>query len=103
MNAQAPTCVSLGYSGDEYCAACGALLAVGSALSNDMSNHASPVVGFGYEPTCTSPGFTGETYCSACGTFISGGTSIPELGHNWVYEYPVYRCTRCGQISKVLP
>ncbi len=103
MNYQAPTCVSPGYSGDAYCSACGALLAVGSALSTDMSNHASPVVGYGYEPTCTSPGFTGETYCAACGTFISGGTTIPELGHNWVYDFPVYRCTRCGQVSKVLP
>ena len=102
-NAQAPTCMSTGYSGDVCCASCGAYLSAGSTLPVDMNNHASPVSGGAYAPTCTTTGFTGETICAACGTFIAGGTTIPELGHSWVYEAPIYRCTRCGEISKMPP
>jgi hypothetical protein len=101
---QAPTCVSLGYSGDDYCAGCDTYLNSGFSLDIDPNNHESLYTGSGVAPTCTMEGYTAETLCAACGIFVSGGEYIPPTGHSWVaaldpFGNMSYTCTVCGEVS----
>ena len=103
-NALEATCGADGYTGDTYCADCGQLLAMGSAIpatgehTLDGTGHCT---GCDYyeapqacehshinyinrrEPTCGTDGYEGDMVCAVCGEALGNGNSIPATGeHN---------------------
>ena len=70
----APTCTEPGYTGDLYCAVCGAFLEKGEQISPE---HQDLELRNAKEPTCTTNGYSGDVYCSICGTFLEKGITVP--------------------------
>ncbi|MBQ9880887.1 MAG: leucine-rich repeat protein [Clostridia bacterium] len=100
-NASDPTCEANGYSGDTYCLACGAKIAVGApidALGHDFGEWTVTT-----EPDCAEKGVA-TRYCSRCDAFET--REVDELGHDYVpvvtaptcteQGYTTYTCSRCG-------
>ncbi len=102
-NEAAATCTENGYTGDEVCADCGAVISPG---------HVIPALGHtvvedpAVAATCTADGKTAGSHCSVCHETLVAQTKIPALGHDYSYaittpatctEHGVgtYTCSRC--------
>lgn len=102
-NEAAATCTEAGYSGDEVCADCGAVINPG---------HVIPALGHtvvedpAVAATCTADGKTAGSHCSVCSEVLVAQTKIPALGHDYSYAITkpatctehgmgVYTCSRC--------
>ena len=85
-NAKAATCTEAGYTGDEYCTVCNALVKAGEEIA--ATGHVNTEVKNAKEATCTEDGYTGDTYCKDCGEKVADGEVIAAEGHSWsVYKY----------------
>lgn len=109
-NTKAPTCGVEGYSGDTFCAGCGALLSSGDPVEA-TGNHSWGPAKVVKEATCSSTG-TAEYTCVECGTTMtedipqdpenhSGGMSVigyspaTESHNGWSGDTV---CNGCGEI-----
>ena len=105
------TCATDGYTGDECCSLCGAVINYGETVNAtgehsggvatciekaeckdchteygkvDSSNHTGDKeIRNVVEATCKKEGYTGDTYCKDCGKKIESGDSIAKTGHTW--------------------
>lgn len=75
---QAATCTDDGYTGDTYCADCGAKLVDGVVIP--ATGHAWGEWAEQTAPTCTEDGVEVRT-CVTCG--VAETSTIPALGHSW--------------------
>lgn len=103
-NEAAATCTEAGYSGDEVCADCGAVITPGHvipALGHTVVD--DPAVA----ATCTGDGKTAGSHCSVCNAVLTAQTTVPALGHNYTSEITTaatctqngvktYTCSRCS-------
>ena len=94
QNERAATCTAEGYTGDEVCTACGALLTQGQDI---------PSLGHTEQgknkrkPTCVGTGYSGDSYCSTCGEILAQGQSVPALGHKTqLWNEKAATCTAAG-------
>jgi len=79
VNASPSTCSKEGYSGDEVCQDCGAVVKTGQPLP--LADH-SPVTDPGYEATCTAPGLSEGSHCGICGTVLVEQVTLPVADHD---------------------
>ena len=106
QRAKSATCTEAGYTGDQICKDCGALLSTGSSIP--ATGHHGKLQG-AKSATCTEAGYTGDQVCEDCGALLTNGSAIPATGHSWgdwvVKEEPTEgtegtkasTCTRCGE------
>ena len=102
-DAKAATCTEAGYTGDEYCTACGKLVKAGTEIA--ATGHKNTEVKNKKEATCTEDGYTGDTYCKDCGAKVADGEAIKAEGHSWsVYKYDAdghwQLCSNCDATSE---
>ena len=89
-NAKDATCTEDGYSGDIYCADCGALLESGTTIPATGHDYVAVVTA----PTCTEQGYTTHT-CSRCGdSYVD--SYVDALGHTWG-EWIVTKAATCTE------
>ena len=104
------TCGKDGYTGDDYCTACGRTLSEGSVIPATGA-HDYSAIHKTVQPTCTKNGYT-VYKCANCGTVNPTHKEIvPALGHDYSVEhekvdptctedgYIVYECSRCGEVD----
>ena len=72
------TCSEPGYSGDEICNLCGAVVKKGDVIPT--TGHKVEVTG-AVAATCTEDGQTGTGVCEVCGARIFSNELIPAEGH----------------------
>ena len=99
------TCTEPGYTGNQVCKDCGAVLSTGSTIP--ATGHHGQTQG-AKSATCTEAGYTGNQVCTVCGEILEAGSTIPATGHSWsdwvVTTEPTEAaegaktstCTRCG-------
>ena len=81
INVKEPTATEEGYTGDEVCTVCHAILQVGQVIpALGTCQHETALVG-AKEATCTEDGYTGDEVCTLCGETVATGEVIPALGH----------------------
>ena len=81
------TCKDDGYTGDTYCASCGAFFKAGEIIKSQTVPHTwSTTMKTKDEPTCQKVGHKGY-YCTKCGAFKEDSlVEIPKSGHNWEFD-----------------
>ena len=72
------TCTSEGFTGDEVCSVCGALVEEGTATPKLA--HTPKTMG-AKDATCSSEGYTGDEVCSVCDALVEKGKATPKLAH----------------------
>ena len=76
-NKKEATCISEGYSGDQYCTKCGTILKKGQEIA--ATGHQHTEIRNEKQATTDEEGYTGDVYCIDCNQLISKGISIPKL------------------------
>lgn len=106
------TCKDEGYTGDTYCADCGALVSRGSVIAKNGSHAGGTEVRGAKAPTCGKAGYTGDTYCLGCGAKLATGKTIAKTNdHHFTVKdvvepgcetegYTVWICTECKTEKK---
>ena len=99
-DALAPTCSSVGYSGDLICTVCETVLERGETLP--MTEHDEEILP-GKEATCLGSGLTEGKICKVCGITTLAQTVLPRLGHSYLYTdngdgTHTGTCERCDKV-----
>ncbi|MBQ2446274.1 MAG: hypothetical protein II272_07515 [Oscillospiraceae bacterium] len=99
-DALAPTCSSVGYSGDLICTVCETVLEQGKTLP--MTEHDEEILP-GKEATCLGSGLTEGKICKVCGITTLAQTVLPRLGHSYLYTdngdgTHTGTCERCDKV-----
>lgn len=101
----AATCTENGYTGDNVCKDCGAVVEKGEIIP--ATGHSVVKINVS-ETTCEGTGYTGDEKCTVCGEITAHGAVIPAKGHTFnsgvVTKEPTeteegittYTCTICG-------
>ncbi len=91
---KAATCKDDGYTGDTYCATCGAFFKAGDDIDSTTVPHTwSTTKKTKVEPTCQKLGKKGF-YCTKCGAFKEDSLEdIPKTDHKW--EFDGNKITNC--------
>lgn len=79
INKKDATCEEKGYTGDEICDECGAVVKTGEEIK--MLDHKTSIINK-KEATCTEEGYTGDAYCEICEEIITKGKAIEKVLHN---------------------
>ena len=112
-NVKEATCTMDGYTGDQVCDDCGAIVEAGqrvSALGHSFGDwetvsgtqqkrtcatcglvetrdtacqHWNVALTGATDATCTTDGYTGDQVCGDCGQIITAGSVLPALGHSY--------------------
>lgn len=90
-NQKDATCVTDGYSGDEYCKTCGERVKTGAVVS--AAGHKTQLRNE-KAATCTAEGYSGDTYCTVCKETVETGTKVSKLPHN--DSNGDNKCDACG-------
>ncbi len=78
-NQKDPTCMAAGYTGDEVCTKCGAIVKQGEVIPK--ADHTPETTG-AMEANCCNDGFSGNTVCSVCGEQLSSGELLHASGEH---------------------
>ena len=81
VGAKESTCTTAGYSGDEVCKHCHAVIKMGHKLA--LAQHQWSEWKTTTKPSCTTEGYTGDEVCKDCNVKVKEGHTLAKTAHNW--------------------
>lgn len=100
-NAVEANCVTEGFTGDQICDACLAVVVPGENTGKDASKHVAIVDDPAVDPTCEDTGLTAGSHCEGCGETVVAQEEVKALGHAWDAGVVTKEATRAeaGEIT----
>ena len=93
-NAKAASCTEAGYSGDEVCTVCNAVVSTGETIA--ALGHKAELKNV-KSASCTEAGYSGDKVCTVCNAVVSTGETIAALGHKTeLKNVKAASCTEAG-------